>query len=251
MYCNLNFPRFVLLIVASLVFMNGCKFSSVGQTQTNSPLPPVDSQNPQTQRSTWAWFSFPSPPAPSGRGGSRGSICLITLKSFNQPVLLWNDRPLVVWAEKFTAGSVDKVAITSSDNKEVWSRSISDNSSSASGWIVQQIAYDGKALQPGQNYTLAVLDALEREPGPETSGTFRMMAPEQRQSINAGLKALEDRLTREGATVEKISAEKAAYFAKQRLWADALQVTFSVENPSPELVEFRRRITAQLCDSSQ
>ena len=59
------------------------------------------------------------------------------------------------------------------------------------------------------------------------------MEQQQRDRISAELTQLQAQL--QDASEETIALEKANYFVKQELWADALRELYSVSNPSPTL----------------
>lgn len=258
MYSNPNAPYLGISATALLVFLSGCNPAFLNPS--NSSSPPVSS-DPNSYSQEVAWLNLPSPlpPVADGDGGTRPApFCLIAPVSSDETVSeMWSDRPLFVWSEKFLEpgdkGSVDQVIVIMPDSETVvWSQTITESNepsstaATSSLWTVEQIAYSGEALQPEQAYEWIVLDGLNR---PIDSGLFQVMVSEERESIAADLAALEERLTAEGATAEAIAFEKANYLAERDLWSDAMQIAFSVENPSPSLIEFRDQIPAQLCET--
>lgn len=206
---------------------------------------------------TVAWFNVPLPPPPNEPkpAGSRdGRLCLITPSSTDGSVsTVWSTSPQFVWAEKFLEpgirGSVDQIAVVSPDSQTiVWSQQVTADKTSAtttpSAWRLEQLDYNDAALQPGQTYQWVALDRHLRS---LDSGIFQVMPLAKQQAIAAELIALEEAMANRGATVEAIAAEKAFYFAQQQLWSDAMQVAFSVQDPSQVLAEFQSQLAEQRC----
>jgi Domain of Unknown Function (DUF928) len=204
-----------------------------------------------------AWLSLPMPPPPGERkpAGSRdGLLCLLTPSSTDGGVsTVWSTSPQFVWAEKFldpgVRGSVEQIAVVLPDSQTVvWSQRVTEGETSTtptpSAWRLEQLAYSGKALQPGQTYQWVALDRRQR---PLDSGVFQVMPLAQQQAITTRLIALEETMANQGATAEEIAAEKALYFAEQQLWSDAVQTAFSVKDPSQGLAEFQSQLPEQLC----
>jgi hypothetical protein len=48
--------------------------------------------------------------------------------------------------------------------------------------------------------------------------------------------------------VATIAIEQAHYLTTQNLWSDALQQLYTLENPSPAILEARATIAADLCE---
>lgn len=204
-----------------------------------------------------AWLSLPMPPPPVERkpAGSRdGLLCLITPSSTDGGVShVWSPSPQFVWAEKFldpgVRGSVEQIAVVLPDSQTVvWSQRVKDSDASTttmpSPWRLEQLAYNGETLQPGQTYQWVALDRRQR---PLDSGVFQVMPLAKQQAITAKLIALEETMANQGATAEEMAAEKAFYFAEQQLWSDAMQTAFSVQDPSQALAEFQSQLPSQLC----
>jgi hypothetical protein len=203
----------------------------------------------------WLGLPMPSPPVERQPAGSRDSmLCLLTPGNADESVTnLWSATPQFVWAEKFLEpgihSSVARVVVVLPESQAVvWSQQVPTNlpptSVTQTPWRVQQMAYNGDALQPGQIYEWFLLD---RRNHPLESGAFQVMATAEQQAIGTALATLTQSLSAKQATPEDIAAEKAFYFAEQYLWSEALQVTFSVETPSPELVEFQHQLPNQIC----
>ncbi|MBD1938755.1 DUF928 domain-containing protein [Microcoleus sp. FACHB-68] len=172
-----------------------------------------------------------------GSRGNEGEICVfapIKLVNFDanqeesqETPKIWTDRPLFLWQggtpkqiELFVEGSTESL----------WSRDIPEE---ATGLL-----YDGEPLQPGQTYEWRLT-----APFPIKQPAFQIMEPQKRDRISAELTQLQEQL--QGASEETIALEKANYFAKQELWADALQELYSVSNPSPALTAAIKQIQSQ------
>ncbi|MGG6238393.1 hypothetical protein ACQ4N7_07105 [Nodosilinea sp. AN01ver1] len=74
-----------------------------------------------------------------------------------------------------------------------------------------------------------------------------MASGEERDRIAADLEQITAELTHEQADAEAIAQAKANYFLKNELLADALQILFTVEDPSAEVVTARNALVTDLC----
>ena len=158
-----------------------------------------------------------------------GNICAIApparLMGINSAI--WHDRPLFIWQ-----GAAQRIELLARGTEEVlWSKNLTANDTRA--------VYDGEPLPAGQRYQWR-LYASDQEPR-ETM--FRTLPKEERDRISAELNQLQT----QGATAEEIALQRANYFAKKRMWADALQEIYSVENPSDQLKQLGQEITTYLC----
>jgi hypothetical protein len=141
---------------------------------------------------------------------------------------VWNERPLFLWNIKGGKAQRIELFLEGSD-KAFWSREIPDGKTS--------IIYDGEPLKPGQSYEWRLT-----APFPKMQSVFRVMEQQQRDRIDKELTALKEQLN--GASEETIALEKANYFAKKKLWSDALRELYSVRTPSAELTKAIEQIQA-------
>lgn len=171
-------------------------------------------------------------------GGSRGwkiKICAIApaklVDKDAKPKItqeiqeVWSEHPLFLW--NIQGGTAQRIELSFEGNENAfWSRYLDGKTG---------IVYDGEPLKPGQSYEwrLAV-------PYPIMQSMFRVMESEERNRITADLKQIEEQF--KGASAEKISLEKANYFANKELWSDALLELYSVPNPSAELTQAIKQI---------
>ncbi|QZZ23098.1 hypothetical protein J5X98_12625 [Leptothermofonsia sichuanensis E412] len=178
------------------------------------------------------------------RGGSRGEICplapvnWITPTANQEPVEIWSDRPLFLWA-----GTVGRIQVTSQTDGDMWDRVIGDNR--------QSIVYAGQPLQPDQTYSWKIFSEASPNARPKYSFRFRIVEPPVRDHITTELAALETQLKSKGATPEEIALQRANYFvsfANKDLTADALREMYSVKNPSPELRATIEKVAPELCN---
>lgn len=195
-------------------------------------------ENPQKPASFWSNISqvlfSKKPPVKPRKGGSRdpdmSQICIISPDAPSETRIIWSDRPLFVWQ-----GRLAKIQLTDLNNNTViFSENVANT---------QQFTYTGEPLQPGQTYKLDIF-AYE---SPVAFVEFQIMESEQRNSITAELKTLENKLQAKKSNPEAISIAKANYFAKLGLWSDVLQQAYSVQKPSPELDRILKEIPKQLC----
>jgi hypothetical protein len=201
----------------------------------------IAQKNPQKPAPFWSNISqllfSNKPPVKPRKGGSRGDLCIISPDASSDTRIIWSDRPLFLWH-----GKIKKIKVTDiSNNTVIFSENVENT---------QQYTYTGQPLQPGQTYKLDIF--LGKSPA--TFVEFQIMESEQRNSITAELKTLENQLQAERsnpeaipAVTEAIALAKANYFAKLGLWSDVLQQAYSVQKPSPELDRMLKKIPNQLC----
>ncbi len=140
---------------------------------------------------------------------------------------IWNDRPLFIWQ-----GAAVRIELLASGSEEVlWSKNLTPNDTTA--------VYDGEPLQPGRRYQWRL---YRSEQDPEVV-LFRILPAQERDRITAEL----NQLPTQGANPEQIALQRANYFAKNRLWSDALQEIYSVPNPSEQLQKLGQEITSYIC----
>ena len=180
------------------------------------------------------------PPGRGRVGGSRGdgSICIV-----NPGVreIVWDSQPLFL-----LRGNVAEVAVQplGAEEEDPWQAVPTATDSG-----VLQASYDGNPLQPGGNYDWEFYESL-----PDHSTTLALRIPfqvmeegEERDRIATELEQLQTDLKTQGADAEAIAQAHADYFFANDLWADALQQLFSVETPSPALVEERTALVEEIC----
>ncbi|MFB2982465.1 hypothetical protein [Microseira sp. BLCC-F43] len=151
------------------------------------------------------------------------SFCLVAPSGTNQGI--WHDRPLFIWQ-----GAAIRIELLGSE-EVLWSKNLTPNDTKA--------VYDGEPLQAGQRYEWR----LYGSDGSAKDTFFRILPKEERDRITAELNQLQT----QGATAEEIALQRANYFAKKRMWADALQEIYSVPNPSDQLNKLGQEITTYLC----
>jgi hypothetical protein len=204
----------------------------------------IAQKNPQKPASFWSNISqllfSNKPPVKPRKGGSRpiDSICMVSPDAPSETRIIWSDRPLFAWQ-----GKVKIIKVTDLNNNTViFSKNVENT---------QQFTYTGEPLQPGQTYKL---DIFLGEESAAAFVKFQIMESEQRNSITAELKTLENKLQAKQsdpeaipAVSEAIALAKANYFAKLGLWSDVLQQAYSVQKPSPELDRMLKEIPQQLC----
>lgn len=113
-------------------------------------------------------------------------------------------------------------------------------------------AYDGEPLRLGSSYQMLI---YENQPilGPVQTVQipFRVMAAgEERDRIAADLDQLTAELTHGKADAEAIAQAKANYFLENELSADALQILFTVADPSEELIAAREALATDICSEA-
>lgn len=158
-----------------------------------------------------------------------GNLCAIAPPARLMDIgsAIWHDRPRFIWQ-----GAAVRIELLASDSEEVlWSKNLTPNDTTA--------VYEGQPLQPGQRYQWRLYSSDE-EPD---AILFRILPKEERDRITAELNQLQT----PGNTPEQLALKRANYFAKNRLWSDALQEIYSVENPSEQLNKLGEEIITYLC----
>lgn len=250
---NYKAPTAVMGATTLMMLLSG--FTGISHSPVTTSHQVYLGHGASTQPAAWLSLPLPPPPTEEKPAGSRdGLLCLITPSSTNGSVsTVWSNSPQFVWAEKFldpgVRGSVEKIAVVLPDSQTVvWSQRVKDSDAATtntpSPWRLEQLAYNNAALQPGQTYQWVALDRRQR---PLDSGVFQVMPLAEQQAITTKLIGLEETMSNQSATAEAIAAEKAFFFAEQQLWSDAVQVAFSVEDPSQVLAEFQSQLPDQLC----
>ncbi|NEQ98532.1 MAG: hypothetical protein F6K30_17730 [Cyanothece sp. SIO2G6] len=178
-------------------------------------------------------------------GGSRaGSVCTIApyserLESIHGVIEVWSDRPLMIWQNR-GENPASRVAI-------------SDLGTYLSNQTVEPtdttIRYDGEPLQPGQFYDLIFLDTANDD----TLVSFSTLSATDRDAVSTELAQLEAQVIASGATEEELALWRSRFFIQHdlRLLYDGLDALFSVENPSPELVQRQQELLMSLCVPTQ
>jgi hypothetical protein len=194
----------------------------------------IAQKNPQKPAPFWSNISqllfSNKPPVKPRKGGSRGDLCIISPDASSDTRIIWSDRPLFLWH-----GKIKKIKVTDiSNNTVIFSENVENT---------QQYTYTGQPLQPGQTYELDIFLGENRA----TFVKFQIMESEERNSITAALKTLENKLQAKKSHHEAIAFAKANYFTKLGLWSDVLQQAYSVQKPSPELDRMLKEIPKQLC----
>ena len=175
---------------------------------------------------------------PKPAGGSRSGnapLCLISPHKLVEketvenaaetPIEIWSDRPLFIWQNGLNNQMV--VVYSADGEKEIWSQE------AASG--KNTVMYDGDPLQPGESYqwNLSQSNGQFSSDPVEIKIPFKIMETDKREAIRLDLQQIDSRLA--GESIDVIASEKANYFIEKELFSDALQIMFSVDNPSEEL----------------
>ncbi len=155
--------------------------------------------------------------------------------------IVWGLQPLFL-----LRGNVAQVAVQplGAEEENLWNAVPTPTDSG-----VSQASYDGNPLQPGGNYVWEFYESL-----PDDSIARALRIPfqvmeegEDRDRIATELEQLQTDLKTQGADADAIAQAQADYFFTNDLWADALQQLFSVETPSPALVEERTALVEEIC----
>jgi hypothetical protein len=176
---------------------------------------------------------------PPARGSRSPSLCPISPGILEQEFVIWSDRPLFLWKVNHDNPVDSKtLEILQADKPEhqaeiLWKTTLSQPTK---GPEYEQQQYDGQTtLQPGQKYQWK----LRWQQGAQGQQTiqkqqFQIMADPQRQQITTDLNQIAEQLRTQNVSQEDIAIHQARYFSDRGLLSDALQVLYSIKDPSIE-----------------
>ena len=237
MFNRLNRKSFLSYALVPFVLTGGSSFQA--------PEFAAIAESPQIIAQSNGWITSFWGRRPRKRLGARGGACAVAPgllaeqksndSSTQNKLAVWHERPMFVWDGKAT-----QVQVRDHANREVvlWTQPVG---------AAQQVLYSGDALQPGKYYQWQVLGEEPTSSDRNYWITFALMSSEQHDQIKTELETLEQQLQSSRSSAEEVALQKAAYFADRNLWSDALQVLFTVENPSASFLQERRSYVAQLC----
>jgi len=104
------------------------------------------------------------------------------------------------------------------------------------------------SLKPGQ-YEWLFFDPTTRSL--RIRVPFQVMGGKERAATTAGLAKLNANLKTTGSNGEEIALQRAKFFAKRRLWTDAIQQVYSVKKPSAQLQQVVQEIEKETCESKE
>ncbi|MGK7890106.1 MAG: hypothetical protein AB4042_12290 [Leptolyngbyaceae cyanobacterium] len=179
-------------------------------------------------------------------GGSRSlEVCSIApfserLEDIHGPINVWSDRPLLLWQNR-QEGAVRRVVI---DDLGLY---LFNQRVDSTDFMVR---HGGDPLQPGQFYELVFQNGSGSETG---RFSFSTLSAADRDAVSADLAQLEAQVMASGATAEELALWRSRFFIQHdlRLLYDGLDALFSVENPSPELVQRQQELLESLCAPTQ
>lgn len=202
-----------------------------------APLLLADISQDQFQQVWRGLFPDDRPPG-RGTGGGRGDkFCAIAPMSPTSEAIAMvaSDTPIFVWR-----GAVQQIQVRSADQPTPVALSPEathpDN-------LVQQITYQGPALQPGQTYTWTVVT-------PEFTTkpfSFQVLSAAEQRQVSADLQTIASQQQAAGATAEQIAIRQAGYLADHQLWSDFWHTALSIPQPSEQLNTVLQKTADYLC----
>lgn len=181
------------------------------------------------------WLKRPKPPF-----GGRGGDCLINFDP-TTPQVVWHRRPMLIWQGKSGAIGLQQPH----HPQALWKRPRSP----IVGAGVQNLPYTGPLLEFGQAYEWSFFFS-SASPERQSWVPFEMVSRDRYRQVEQDLTQLETQLKQQRASPEAIAWQRADYFSRQQLWADALQELFSVPQPSAELRQLTQQIRAEACETT-
>lgn len=192
------------------------------------------------KQSLWSsiseWLKRPKPPF-----GGRGGDCLINVDRTTSQVV-WHRRPMLIWQGKAGAIGLQQPNRPQAFWKQPRSPIV--------GAGVQNLQYTGPLLEFGQPYEWSSFFS-SASPNRQSWVPFEMVSSDRYRQVEHDLKQLATQLRQQKASPEEVVWQRADYFSRQQLWADALQELFSVPQPSAELRQLRQHIQAETCEAER
>lgn len=238
MWTKVTFKSGSALSRISVVLLGGLLVLGAIPRLVRSSETPVPSRIKGWQR-LQSFFNQENTPPGGGHRGSRpvGSFCMISPQADH---VLWHRTPLLVWQGYPTVGirpEADEVDV-------LWQATASDELVGVDAGVFQA-AYSGaplvfETIYEGLLYTI--------DPNsPALKFPFQIMDEAQHAFHAAELTLLEQELGSANADPEALALAKATYFIEHELPSDALQVLFSVQEPSAGFAERRLSLTDAIC----
>jgi hypothetical protein len=162
-----------------------------------------------------------------GRGDGR--VCMISPGLLEQQNVIWSDRPLFVWNAPPEV-TMQQLEVIDQTQRLVWEKSLAATEQTAQ--------YEGQPLQLGQFYTWRLYWRVQ-DAQYSADYTFQLMEADQRNQITADLQSLTRQLPASRSSTEAIISQQVDYLLNRSepLWSDALQMLYSIENPSAQTTQ--------------
>lgn len=170
--------------------------------------------------------------------GSRGEICLISLRYLEENTL-WHRRPVFM-----VSGPLGGIGVSEGD-RLLWRYSIPQPSSSTPNPLTMA-QYNGPELQPGKTYALLLYDFLS----PDTAHhrlEFRVLAHAARRAVDQDLESLTLTAVTHDRTVTTLLEQRADYFWQRRLTNDAWQELGIMAMASPQMAQTLTTAVEEVC----
>lgn len=166
---------------------------------------------------------------PRRRLGGRGNICVVSPGLLEQQNVIWSDRPLFVWNAPPEV-TMQQLEVIDQTQRLIWEKSLAATEQTAQ--------YEGQPLQPGQFYTWRLYWRVQNAQY-SADYTFQLMEADQRNQITADLQSITRQLPAPQPSTEAIASQQVNYLLNRSepLWSDALQVLYSIENPSAQTTQ--------------
>ena len=202
--------------------------------------------------------SEPSPPSPLRRlidrilrgpedegdppKGSRpiAAQCLISpAVSGSIKTTIWHNQPIFVWQ-----GELGHFKVVNTENEEIlweYTPSVGEN----------YARYAGAPLHAGQAYKWQIYES-ERSDSPLHFPKFEIVDAVTQQGIKNDLAKIDEDMGSDRETTNELLAiSKAQYFIERSQAIDAIQMLFSVEEPTQDLAIAQEEILEQSCETQE
>ncbi|PZD74283.1 hypothetical protein C1752_01134 [Acaryochloris thomasi RCC1774] len=225
------------LLLALLLVVGGAELGAAQpkKEDSNSKPRPVKVQNQKSSSKSRSLIKgiihvIFGPLKKKPKLGSRSNLCAITPGRLGETDTIWSDRPIFSWR-----GKAKKLQLLDEETGELlWQRTLSGEE--------QSVAYDGPALNPGQVYEWRISN------GGTQRSTFEVMSAEKRAKVIADLRNLNNPEEVASLTPEvRLAVSQSQYFGEQRLWSDALQSLYGVQESTDELQATLDRVLGKVC----
>lgn len=173
-------------------------------------------------------------------------VCAIS-PGLIETYLVWSEHPLFLWNSQGKTQIAKLIVSDEATGKEVWTKNVKLED--------QKAFYQGeKPLELGKRYQWQLVGNDNLNVTLPT--TFQIMNASDHNKIQADLAKIESKLAK--ASPEQIALQKADYFANYNIshateqgvfhpWSDALEVLYTVKEPSPDFLAKRQAKAESFC----
>jgi len=162
---------------------------------------------------------------------SRDDICLITPANLDEGETIWHDQPVFVWQ-----GSVGKIEVIDAETQTSLWQYIPESGETTA-------IYDSDPLRSGLRYQWRIYGVADLE-SPLLFQPFSIASRPNRWLMSNGLAAA---ASQTDSSAQNIAIAQINYFTNRLLYTDAIQVLFSANRETPEILAGQTEVIESLC----